>query len=94
MSLSANSYESIKHAFPGKIAPGSPNNSSMKDDSHDTINLARLYDLKYSQKMANIFNQVNVENAGDVDEDMDVLGYLGRSKHQRVKIELHPISEM
>ena len=53
----------------------------MKDDSHDTINLARLYDLKYSQKMANIFSQVNVENAGDVDEDMDVLGYLGRSKH-------------
>ena len=75
--------DTLHKAFPGKNM----------DDQEDTLNLARLYDLKYNQQMTNLFDQINVENTGGVNEDMDVLGYLGRSKYQRQKRQLHPISE-
>jgi len=74
----------LKLALPGMASGG-----------QDRLNIARIYDQEYNNKLDKIYHKVDFENAQNVEDEInDNLGYLGLAKWYREKQGvLVPISE-
>lgn len=56
------------------------------------MNIARIYDQKYSIILDHMYNKVNVSNFEGLDEPMDINGYLGKTKYYRTHVKQSAIS--
>ena len=50
------------------------------------LNIARIFDQEYSNKLARIYNEIDFENNVNSDEPQDNLGYLGIPAWYRDKV--------
>jgi hypothetical protein len=47
------------------------------------MNIARIYDQKYSIILDKMYNKVDVADHEGVDQPTDVMGYIGKTKYYR-----------
>ena len=89
--LTAEELEEIRLTFPGKEIDQSEHDASKGPVK--TLNIARIYGVKYTRQMDKLYKKIDVEKDGAADDMFDPMGFLGRNKFQRPKIQLKPISE-
>ena len=71
-------------AFPGKAG----------GDRGIRMNIARIYDQKFSVILEKMYGKIDVEITIDPDEPTDVNGYLGKTQFYREQVgKLQPCSE-
>ena len=61
-------------------------------DGSIRINIARIYDQKYSIILDKMYEKVDVADMEGLDEPMDVNGYLGLTKFYRSQVKEEPIT--
>jgi len=81
--ISSKEKRYLLEAFPGKEGG---------NDSGEIINVARIYDQKYSIILGKMYTKVNVEDFEGADEPMDPNGYLGKTKFYRPQQKTTPIT--
>jgi hypothetical protein len=72
--ISSKDKRYLLEAFPGKEGGA---------DSGEVINVARIYDQKYSIILGKMYTKVDVQDFEAADEPMDPNGYLGKTKFYR-----------